>query len=125
MSNTVINDMGFEMKDSPTSQQAKDEISKTKETTSSENTFKENNSAENTLETVAYVILVIGVIAAVIMLFTVCFIQNPEYHYHKELIFNPTGFAMTCGALLSSLAAWASMKVLANISRVLKAIKNK
>ena len=125
MSENVFNKMGFEMKDNPTEQKIERTDSGTTETNKTDDAPKEDNSAETTLETIANITLGIGVLASVIMLFSICFIQTPEYHYHKELMFNPTGFAMTCGTLLSSLAAWASMRVLANISLTLKAIKNK
>ena len=117
--------MGFEMKDNPKEQSASETTSNEANAVNETNAPKDNNSAENTLGTIANITLGIGIIASVVMLFTICFIENPEYHYHKELMFNPTGFAMTCGTLLSTLAAWASMKVLANISLTLKAIKNK
>lgn len=125
MSENIINDMGFEMKDNPKEQSASETTSNEANAVNETNAPKDNNSAENTLGTIANITLGIGIIASVVMLFTICFIENPEYHYHKELMFNPTGFAMTCGTLLSTLAAWASMKVLANISLTLKAIKNK
>lgn len=125
MSENIINDMGFEMKKNPDEQSASETSSNEMNSVNENDTPKDNNSAETTLETVANITLGIGIIASVVMLFTICFIQNPEYHYHKELMFNPTGFATTCGTLLSTLAAWASMKVLANISYTLKAIKNK
>ena len=125
MSENIINEMGFEMKDNPSDPNV-DRVSSTEnKMTGLKETPKENNSAENTLTVIANLVLGIGIIASVIMLCSICFIQNPEYHYHKEYIFNPTGFAMTCGTLLTSLTAWASMKVLANISLTLKAIKNK
>ena len=125
MSENIINDMGFEMKDNPKEQSASETTSNEANAVNETNAPKDNNSAENTLGTIANITLGIGIIASVVMLFTICFIENPEYHYHKELMFNPTGFAMTCGTLLSTLAAWASMEVLANISLSLKAIKNK
>lgn len=125
MSEGIINDMGFEMKENPNELSASETSTNEKNAINATNMPKDNNSAETTLETIANITLGIGIIASVVMLFTICFVQNPEYHYHKELIFNPTGFAMTCGTLLSTLAAWASMKVLANISLTLKAIKNK
>lgn len=125
MSENIINDMGFEMKENPNEQSASETSANETNAENETNATKDNNSAENTLVTIANITLGIGIIASVVMLFTICFIENPEYHYHKELMFNPTGFAMTCGTLLSTLAAWASMKVLANISLTLKAIKNK
>ena len=125
MSENIINDMGFEMKDNPNEPSASKTSAIETNAVNSNKAPKDNNSAETTLETIANITLGIGIIATVVMLFTICFIQNPKYHYHEEMMFNPMGFAMTCGTLLSTLAAWASMKVLANISLTLKAIKNK
>ncbi len=84
-----------------------------------------NNSAENTLVSISYLILIGGIIVTVILLFSICFIKNPAYHYHEEYMFNPTGFGITCGTLLSTLASWAALKVFANISKTLKEIKNR
>ncbi len=129
MSEDVINEMGFELK-SENSKQTETAISgqqpqnKTALINEEENA-KQNNSPEKTLETIATVILCLGILASVVMLFTICFIQNPKYSYVEEKIFNPSGFGITCGTLLSSLATWASMKVLANISLTLKDIWNK
>ena len=125
MGENIISEMGFEMKDNPTEPKIEGTNSNASEASKKEEALQEDNSAEKTLEIIANITLGIGIIASVIMLFSICFIQNPEYHYHKELMFNPTGFSITCGTLLSSLAAWASMRVLANISMTLKAIKNK
>ena len=86
---------------------------------------QDDNSAENTLKAIATIVLVCGIIAAIICLFTVAFIQDPEYHYTSKKIFNPAGFATTIMVLLSSLISWGFLKVLANISLTLKEINNK
>ena len=89
-------------------------------------TFRfDDNSAENTLKVIATIVLVCGIIAAVICLFTVAFIQDPEFHYTSKKIFNPAGFATTIMVLLSSLISWGFLKVLANISLTLKEINHK
>lgn len=116
--------MGFELKENPIEQPSTETSANEPNGAKTVKSPNDNNSAETTLETIANITLGIGIIASVVMLFTICFIQNPEYHYHKDLIFNPSGFAITCGTLLSTLAAWATMRVLANISLTLKAIKN-
>ncbi|UKK49981.1 hypothetical protein L6472_07975 [Prevotella sp. E13-17] len=108
--NNIMNDMGFDIK----------EESKSQEQTAQE---IDNNSAENTLITIATITLVIGIIAAVVMLFTVCFV--PKYGDHGRTVFNPTGFGMTCGVVISTLISWAALKVFANISITLKQIKAK
>ena len=83
MSEDVINEMGFELK-SENSKQTETAISgqqpqnKTALINEEENS-KQNNSAEKTLETIATVILCLGILASVVMLFTICFIQNPKY----------------------------------------------
>ncbi len=86
---------------------------------------QDDNSAENTLIVIATIVLVCGIIAAVICLFTVAFIQDPEFHYTSKKIFNPAGFATTIMVLLSSLISWGFLKVLANISLTLKEINHK
>ena len=81
------------------------------------------SSAENTLKTIATIILICGIIVSVILLFTAMFIEEPSYSYHTEKVFNPEGFVMTVGVLLSSIATWASLNVFANISLRLKGIQ--
>ena len=70
-----------------------------------------DNSAENTLTTIAKIVLVCGIIVTVICLF---------YSF-----VNPVGFIITIIVLLSSLINWSLMKVLANISITLKEINQK
>lgn len=84
-----------------------------------------NLSAENTLNGIAVFTLIAGIIATFICLFTICWIRNPEYKYLDEKIFNPGGFATTVAILIGSLATWALLKVLANISITLKQINKK
>ena len=84
-----------------------------------------NNSAENTLTVIANIVLVCGIIASVICLFTIVWVRDPGYTYIKKTIFNPTGFATTIMILMSSLISWSFMKVLANISLTLKDINKK
>lgn len=83
-----------------------------------------NNDAENTLTVIANVVLVCGIIASLICLFTIVWVRNPAYTYH-EYMFNPSGCATTIMILISSLISWSFMKVLANISLTLKDINKK
>lgn len=84
-----------------------------------------NNGAENTLTTIANIVLVCGILASLICLFTIVWVKNPAYTYHDEYMFNPSGFATTVMILLSTLISWSFMKVLANISLTLKDINKK
>ncbi len=86
-----------------------------------------NNSAENTLTTIANIILVLGIISTIICAFTICFVTalKPGYSYVTETTFNPVGFATTTAILLSSLVSWSIMKVIANISLTLKEMNKK
>lgn len=86
-----------------------------------------DNSAENTLSTIANIILVLGIISTLICAFTICFVTalKPGYSYVTETTFNPVGFATTIAILLSSLASWSIMKVIANISLTLKEMNHK
>lgn len=80
--------------------------------------------AESILKGVAVVVLVVGVLAAIILLVTMGWVQNPKYTYHKEMIFNPMGFVMAIITLLSSITTWAVLNVLSNISINLFEIKS-
>ena len=82
-------------------------------------------SAEKTLNGIAVFVLFSGIIATLICLFTICWIQNPEYKYLHDKVFNPSGFATTVSILIGALATWALLKVLANISITLKQINKK
>jgi len=95
------------------------------ETAKSDKTAKVNLSAENTLKVIATIVLIVGIIGAVICLFTIVLIQNPKYTYITELIFNPMGFVTTISILLGSLTIWASLKVLSDISINLKELNSK
>ena len=79
-------------------------------------------SAENTLKTIATIILICGLLATLVLLLTTVFVEKQGY-YKSEVVFNPTGFAMTLGCLLSTLASWSALKVFANISLRLKGIQ--
>lgn len=92
------------------------------------------NGAENSITFVAYTILILGIIATLYMLFTVVFIDVPvenTYNYwnHSSLLtrkeFNPGGLFATLLVLFTTIAYWALMKVIANISLNIKDINNK
>ena len=78
-----------------------------------------------TLIFIANVVLVCGIIASLICLFTIVWVRNPAYTYVIEYMFNSSGFATTIMILISSLVSWSFMKVLANISLTLKDINKK
>lgn len=81
-----------------------------------------STSAEDTLTTVGNVILVLGILATIILAFTTVFVEV-KVDWHMESRFNPMGLALTVGTLLSTLATWAVLRVIANISLRLKAIQ--
>lgn len=84
-----------------------------------------NNGAENTLNTIAYIVLGFGILASLICLFTIIWIRDPQYQYIERTIFNPTGFVTTIMVLFFSIISWSLMRVLANISLTLKDINKK
>lgn len=83
-----------------------------------------NDGAEKTLNTIAVITLVVGIIATFICFFALCFVQVP-HGYHTETEFSAGGLATTLTILIGSIATWAIMKVLANISISLKEINAK
>ena len=91
------------------------------------------NGAENSITFVAYTILVLGIIATLYLAFTTIFIDVPvkgygyswEYHYGTTKEFNPGGLFATLLVLFTTIANWALMKVIANISLNLKDINKK
>lgn len=87
---------------------------------------EENYSHEKTLRSIATIVLVSGIIATVIMLFTITFPEQLEdgYSYLTERKFNINGFLLTVLTCLSSIATWAVLNVLSNISMNLFRIKN-
>ena len=93
--NNIMSEMGFELKDTPQTEDTQ---------TSDETTYGacENNSAENTLKTIAIITLVCGIVLTLILLFTICWIDNPAYHYHHEKIFNPSGLSLIISKLALS-----------------------
>ena len=84
-------------------------------------------SAEKILNGIAVFTLIVGIIGALICLFTICWVEVPAagYKYLTEKVFNGSGFATTIAILIGSLATWALLKVIANISTTLKEINRK
>lgn len=114
----VIDEMGFDMKGDSSSS------NENKETAKPVEEKPDDNSAEETLKTIATITLVVGIIASLILFFTVCWVENPMSYSHK-MMFNPIGFGTMVMVLVSSVISWATLKVFANISMTLKDIKNK
>ena len=81
-----------------------------------------STSAESTLTTIGGIILFLGIISTLILACTTLQTKVYNGYYHVEQ-FNPMGLALTLGSLLSSLATWAVLRVIANISLRLKAIQ--
>lgn len=97
------------------------EISTTEE---KESISDELISDEKSLKTIANIILIVGIISSLILLFTVTIIQvKGEYSFQNETIFSSSGLVITIGTLFSSIALWAFLRVIANISITLKELK--
>lgn len=79
-------------------------------------------NAENTLRIVANIILIIGVLATIVLLFTIVVVKDPLHHYQK--VFSSEGFSVTVGTFLTVLVTWALLRVIANISYRLKNIQD-
>lgn len=88
-----------------------------------------NDVAEYTLNTIAKVVLWVGIIGTIFCLFTLTTtkVVDPTYKYsiHYDTIFNPGGLAISIAVLISSIITWALLRVIANISKTLKEINSK
>lgn len=84
-----------------------------------------DNSAEKTLIMIANIVLVCGIIATIVCLFSIVWVEDPSWTYRTKYMFNPSGFVTTIMVLFTSLISWSFMKVLANISITLKEINTK
>tara|TARA_B110000037_G_C16867811_1_gene402795 strand:+ start:289 stop:564 length:276 start_codon:yes stop_codon:yes gene_type:complete len=78
---------------------------------------------EEILETVSGWVLFLGIILSVVSFFTTTLIQNPEYTYMTDLIFNWSGLIPTIAILITSIATRTFLLVISEISRSLKKIK--
>ncbi|MDR2410580.1 MAG: hypothetical protein LBE13_21055 [Bacteroidales bacterium] len=89
--------------------------------------FADSYSHEKILRTIATIILIVGIIATLIMLFTITFPEKLEdgYRYITERKFSAMGFLITILTCLSSITIWAILNVLSNISINLFEIKDK
>ena len=113
----VLNEMGFDIKETSQNEDGQPIVELT------EIAVNGCDSAEKTLKVIALMTLILGIIAVFVMLFTICFV--PKYGDHGRSVFNPLGFGITCGVLISTLISWASLNVFANISLTLKKINSK
>ena len=84
-----------------------------------------DNSAENTLTTIASIILICGIIATIVCFFYLAFYRVTSYGSIKHDEFNPAGFGTTIEVLAGTLISWAALRVFANISKTLKEINSK
>lgn len=150
MSDDILKEMGFETKENGPEQQAQMQTPQPANNTPGDKAVSSesclhvdnnvpiqtsrpssvNNRAEQTLSFIATLILILGLFSTAVMLFTICYIENPEhygeyYHDADKYIFSSEGIAITCITLVSTVVTWASMKVLANISMTLKDIKDR
>ncbi len=83
-----------------------------------------NIQDEKGLKFIAVIILIAGIIISGILGFTSIFIDLPQTHYLVEYIFNPIGFVITLGTLVSSIGLYFFLVVIANISISLKQNKH-
>ncbi len=72
---------------------------------------------EKILNIVSYSILIIGIIASIIMLISISFIEK-KYGYEISI----SGISITLSTLLGSIMLWSLLKVISNISTTLKKI---
>ena len=79
--------------------------------------------AEVTLNAIAIIVLVCGIIGTLICLFTIVFVDSGN-RYADE-VFSPTGLVITLGVLLSSLTTWAVLKLFCEVAANIREIKNK
>ena len=93
------------------------------------NTISKNsepkNTAIDTLKSVAFVALILGIFGAIIIWVTIGTIELPKegYIYLKEKAANPQGIILGFEVLFSSIMAWAFFNVICNIAESLLAIR--
>ena len=78
--------------------------------------------AESTLKTMASIILILGLIGGVIYGLSSALVEVPDGYYSTKYQFHPAGLLNGLVVCLQSIAAWAILKVLAEISITLKRI---
>lgn len=72
---------------------------------------------ESTLIVIANIVIILGVLASIILAFTVI--------HDKYMGFNPTGLVITLSTLLSSIVTWAVLLCIAKTSKNIREIRNK
>jgi hypothetical protein len=78
-------------------------------------------SDEINLRVVASFTLVLGIIASGILAFTIIYVTIPgEFSFQDKVVFDPWGLAVTAFTLFASIASWAFLRVISNISESLK-----
>jgi len=82
---------------------------------------KLNLRAENTLNTLASIALICGILVAVIQLISTLYISN-EYGYR---VYNPKALEVFVTYIFEIILAWGVLRVIANISKSLKEINSK
>ncbi len=128
MSENLISDMGFEMKSDYNGVQNMNVESSRDNNTAEGHKEQIDNSAENTLNVIAAIVLFLGLISSIVMLATIVYVEQPSsslYSHRTETVFNIYGFFTMIGTLLTSVTTWAFLRVIANISISLKEIKRK
>lgn len=74
------------------------------------------DSDEVLLKNIANAILIIGAISSLVLLFTIGIIITGKYDFERDVIFNMTGFVISVLTFVLSLALWAFLRVVSNIS---------
>ena len=77
------------------------------------------NGIERTINILSNVLLILGVVASVIMSFTIIMVEKTSGFGHltyTEKEFSPIGFAIVIATLLSSVLLWALLKLAIDVS---------
>jgi len=83
-------------------------------------------SDEENLKIIANYVLALGIFVTGVLAFTRMFVTIPgEYSFEDKKVFDAGGMAITVFTLLSSLASWACLRVISNISESLKQLIGK
>ena len=82
------------------------------------------NSEEKVLRIIANVILVVGVLTGIICLGELTMIDVGS-GWIKSTVFNAAGFAASVSIILTTLALWAGLRLIASVSRTLRNIDSK
>ena len=83
-------------------------------------------SDEQNLKLIANYVLGLGLFVTGVLAFTRVVVTVPgQYSFEGKMEFDPGGLAITLFTLLSSLASWACLRVISNISESLKQLIGK